>query len=1342
MNLSDLKKKIESYLVSGYPGLYIHSGEEARVDAMLQDVATQLSLYPKEWNLGYGWVDFVNKQPRDNQEARMDLAGSLPSLLDDDLDNKLFVIKDARSALENQPLAVARLKQLLNRIQRHHRGRAAVVLVSETLSIPPEIEAQITLLRLPLPQGTEISSLLSGHADRLGLDVPKGTRQRLLAACSGLNEEQIRSVLAMVRQHHDQVDDQALALIQSEKEQIISKSGVLEMLKVSESDADIGGLENLKEWLKRRANVFSRLDDAREARVQAPKGVLIAGMPGCGKSLTAKVAAGLFQLPLLRLDIGSLLGKYVGESEHNMRRALSMAESISPCILWIDELEKAFVGMNSGSGSEVSSRLFGYFLTWMQEKSGAVFVIATANNITALPPELLRKGRFDEVFYVGFPNATERSAILDIHLRSETLELTSAQRSRLVGLCRDYAGADIQNAVNEAREIAFLKNRGLKFEDLEIAIEHTMSLRETLRDQVAKYEELFEKLKLKPASAQDGLSVADMIKMADSPNAINRLRIARHQDCPIDLLEKLVSDTDETVRAAAYENPNCSADLLTLRINIEEGQPGFDSTLLHIACLHAHAPHDLIAAQFDRLKIRDVQIAQLAERTQNEDLQRRLLGIPDVNVRRALAGNNALAKAIQLILVADENVTVRQSLVGNDNLETEVQDEFAKDSSLDVLVTLAKRCDLSEAAQLSLVRRAELEVLDALARRSGAALLPDSVQLQLVECDLDVRIALAGNESLSAIAQIRLAQDPSPEVRCLLAENPSLTSAALHYLIDDVDEVKTKLAGSSHVKPAEVQLKLSEHGAASVRIALAGNPFIKAEMQEFLVRDSCSEVRAALARNDRLDGHIYEKLLNDQEVCVREHLASVQDLPRAVQERLAIDAVDVKKALARNTRDAHIQLQLLEEGIEEILIELASNPELEGQLQARLADGGDFRVRRCLAHDKTLPGLVFDKLIVDADLGVQTELATNSYLTETQYQGLYEAGKTEVIESLSSNPGITEALMTEIYQGHLEPQLKALARNPSLPNSIQKKLSEESRVEVRQVLAANENVDQLILRQFLHDTSIDVRVALLSNPSLDLAMQVQLAKDRDVRVRCLLAARGRTGKVIQAQLAKDSDKGVRTCLLTGECALLPETQEILANDAEQSIRELLASQLGLPATVQRLIAKDRMIGVRRALAKGCEGGLGNGLCDDVQVLLTQDSDRGVRMALAENDRLSSEAQALLANDADKGVRLRLIETSSVERPLTPDVQRKLAIDPDIKVREALAIQLFGVHVQSSEDEVQLTLASDPELRATILACLSYGIRRMSPLVKVRLLDDLEGDIRQTVEEILESWEED
>lgn len=197
MNLLELKTKIKSHILAGYPGLYIHSGEESRVDTLLQEISTELTLSPKEWNLGYGWVDFHNKQPRNTQSQATELAESLPSLLDDDLDGKLLIIKDARSALENQPLAVARLKQLLNRIQRHHRSKTAVVLVSETLHIPVQIESQITLLPLSLPQGEEINQQLSSFCQMLDLFVPENMHQRLHTACCGLNQEEIRSVLAL-----------------------------------------------------------------------------------------------------------------------------------------------------------------------------------------------------------------------------------------------------------------------------------------------------------------------------------------------------------------------------------------------------------------------------------------------------------------------------------------------------------------------------------------------------------------------------------------------------------------------------------------------------------------------------------------------------------------------------------------------------------------------------------------------------------------------------------------------------------------------------------------------------------------------------------------------------------------------------------------------------------------------------------------------------------------------------------------------------------------------------------------------------------------------------------------
>lgn len=236
--------------------------------------------------------------------------------------------------------------------------------------------------------------------------------------------------------------------------------------------------------------------------VTTPKGVLIAGVPGCGKSLSAKAAGKLFEIPLLRLDMGRLMGKYVGESEENMRKAIRLAEAISPCVLWVDELEKAFAGIGCGSGGEVTTRLFGAFLTWMQEKTSAAFVVATANDITKLPPELLRKGRFDEIFFVPLPNEGERRKIFEIHLSKRRKEdVSKIDIDQLVSATEGYSGADIEGVVSESIESAFVKGSGeLTTKDVLDCIQDTHSLSEIMKDPLEEMLKLYEERKFKKAS--------------------------------------------------------------------------------------------------------------------------------------------------------------------------------------------------------------------------------------------------------------------------------------------------------------------------------------------------------------------------------------------------------------------------------------------------------------------------------------------------------------------------------------------------------------------------------------------------------------------------------------------------------------------------------------------------------------------------------------------------------------------------------------------------------------------------------------------------------------------------
>lgn len=789
--------KLEEHFMAGAPAIYIQSAEEARVDQLLIRLQDTLGLKRiHEWNLGHGWVDFDNKRPLGNPESgKTELEHALLALLDADLEQSLIVIKGARLALEHNTLAIARLKQLLNLIERHHAGECSVILVSEAVCIPAPIEAQVTLLSLPLPDRKEIKAMLVQAESNGLLAVPDNLNDLAISGLSGLTGSEIGQLLRMVGRQTETLDEKALQMILHEKEQIIAKSGVLEMVGVDVKLSDIGGLENLKHWLEQRATIIRRLDEAIKQGVKAPKGVLIVGMPGCGKSLTAKVAASLFQLPLLRLDIGSLLGKYVGESEHNMRRALSMAETVSPCILWVDELEKAFVGMGGGNASEVTARLLGYFLTWMQEKTGAVFVIATANDISALPPELLRKGRFDEIFYVGFPNAVERESILKIHLGKSRQKVADLEISTLVKLCRDYCGADIENAVNEALANAFIGGSSLTQKLLEDAIQSTIPLRETLRGQVGKYEELFEKLKLRPASEYQGLSVAQMIKMAADPNQVKREEVASNPDCPDDQLEKLAMDPQRSVIKAVYENPRCPERLLSIRINIPQNSPLYDLELLELACLNGNAPEDLLIRQINDGTLAKELRTKLASRAKGVTLQQKLAADSDALVRQRLASNRALFEQTLEKLVADTNTAVREKLAGNPILPENLQLKLAVDKGTSVGAALVSNPSLANSVKSELLEHGGSSIKQAFAKRPE---LTGSEQLLLLKnANAELKIILTSHPKLTKEVQTRLANDSDHNVRMSLANNPHLAKATQEILAEDTyPSVKVSLSNN------------------------------------------------------------------------------------------------------------------------------------------------------------------------------------------------------------------------------------------------------------------------------------------------------------------------------------------------------------------------------------------------------------------------------------------------------------------------------------------------------------------------------------------------------------------
>ena len=394
---------------------------------------------------------------------------------------QIIVLQDC-SAYLNEPEIVSMLKVMADKVRLQDHYQVVVLLVSPVVVLPPQLEEYITLLDIPTPDYDEISKILRNYVEMLWIDIDDEAVNELSRSLKGLNAFQIRQILNQAYHNSGTISSSDQYLVLQEKAQIIRKSGILELMNYTETIDDIGGLESLKEWLTVREKIYKNFDRALRFGVDAPRGVLIFGMPGCGKSLCAKATAKKFGLPLTRLDVGRLLGKYVGESENNMRRALSLAEAISPCVLWIDELEKAFAGVGSnGGGHEVTSRLFGQFLTWMQEKESSVFIVATANSIKMLPPEFMRKGRFDEIFFVDLPNADERQQIIKIHLKKRKKWNYRINTNELVEKTEGYSGADLETVVKTAIESAFVRSLQASDRSDELTTQDLLEAQESIK---------------------------------------------------------------------------------------------------------------------------------------------------------------------------------------------------------------------------------------------------------------------------------------------------------------------------------------------------------------------------------------------------------------------------------------------------------------------------------------------------------------------------------------------------------------------------------------------------------------------------------------------------------------------------------------------------------------------------------------------------------------------------------------------------------------------------------------------------------------------------------------------
>jgi AAA+ superfamily predicted ATPase len=423
----------------------------------------------------------------DNFQWLTAAAGGAPSAKDplaaldymDKADNEaLYVLKDFHECWSNAQVK----RKLRNVAQRLKFTKKSILITCPAHKIPEEFRDEAVLVDFPHPSAAELEGVFNriARAPGVKLNLTKLGRDKLVQAAKGLTAAQAYRVFARAIVTDGVLDDRDINLVTEEKKQIIRESQALEFYDVTETPDDVGGLEVLKDWLRLRDRAFTQ--EARDYGLPAPKGIALIGIPGTGKSLTAKMIGGLWRLPLLRLDVGALYGSLMGESEERARRALQLAETVSPCLLWVDELEKALAHGDLDSGT--STRVFGSILTWMQEKKAPVFVIATANNISTLPPELLRKGRFDEIFFLDLPNLKERQEIFTVHLRKRKRLPQDFDIARLAQESDGYVGAEIEQAVIDAMYVGFNAGREFTTEDISAALKRQVPLSVSQRETI------------------------------------------------------------------------------------------------------------------------------------------------------------------------------------------------------------------------------------------------------------------------------------------------------------------------------------------------------------------------------------------------------------------------------------------------------------------------------------------------------------------------------------------------------------------------------------------------------------------------------------------------------------------------------------------------------------------------------------------------------------------------------------------------------------------------------------------------------------------------------------------
>ena len=467
------------FLKARYPIIYINTIEEDRVEYVIRkNVKANLNRSIYSWDFVDGYTNNPNNQgfAKRNPLQALELVERLNTETP-----ALFLLKDFNRFLTD--LSISRKLRNISRILKLQPK--TIIIVGSDLTIPKELQDLITVLEFQLPLEDEITQELNRLINSLNITVDQQLFENLTRACQGLSLERIRRVLAKIIATYKTIDDNSIAVLLSEKKQIISQTEILEYSSVNEKITNLGGLDNLKDWLKKRKTAFSI--QASNYGLPTPRGLLLIGIQGTGKSLTAKAIANDWQLPLLKLDVGKLFGGIVGQSESRLRQMINVAETISPCILWIDEIDKAFTNTESKGDSGTSNRVLATFISWLSEKTKPVFVISTANNIDLLPLEIIRKGRFDEIFFLDLPKQDEREEIFKIHLQEFRPDSWSLfDYPKLAKLSESFSGAEIRQSIIEGMYHAFYEKREFTTDDICLALKELIPLANLESNQMLK----------------------------------------------------------------------------------------------------------------------------------------------------------------------------------------------------------------------------------------------------------------------------------------------------------------------------------------------------------------------------------------------------------------------------------------------------------------------------------------------------------------------------------------------------------------------------------------------------------------------------------------------------------------------------------------------------------------------------------------------------------------------------------------------------------------------------------------------------------------------------------------